>query len=44
MSFQDDAHGSRHTGYFLPKITLEDYNFMGKTGNDEGKIYENIRK
>ena len=39
MSFEGNAHRTRHTGYFLPKIEIKGYNIK----NDLRK-YDKIRK
>ena len=28
LSFEDDAHQTRYTGYFLPKVEIKNYNVM----------------
>ena len=51
LSFQNDADRTVHTGYFLPKVEINDCNvkidgrnFFDQPMNDDIKTYENIRK
>ena len=51
LSFENNAHRRRHTGYFLPKVEIKDYNVMideqtlfdQPVKNDRRK-YHNFRK
>ena len=51
LSFENNAHRTRHTWYFLPKVEIKEYNVMvdGKNVFDQPlkndlRTYDNIRK
>ena len=47
LSFENNADRTKHTGYFLPKIEIKDYNAMIDGQNflkNELRIYDNVRK
>ena len=49
MSFGDNGHRARHTGYFLPTVEIKDYNVMKKNFFDQRVkndqiTYGNIQK
>ena len=51
LSFEDNAHQTRNTWYFLPKLEIKDYNVMINGQNlfdqpvkNDFRSYDNIRK
>ena len=51
LSFENNAHRTRYTGYFLPKVEIKDYNVMinGQSFFDQPvkndlRIYDNVQK
>ena len=51
LSFENENDRTEHTGYYLPKVEIKDYNvkidgknFFDQSMNNDIKIYENIRK
>ena len=51
LSFKNNAHQTRHTRYFLPKVVIKDYNVMinGQKISDQPvkydlRTYDNVRK
>ena len=51
MSFEDNAHRTRYTGYLLPKVEMKGWNFITDAQNlidqpakNDTRTYENIQK
>ena len=51
LSFENNAHRARHTGYFLPKVETKDYNALIDGPNLFGQpvkkalsTYDNVQK
>ena len=51
LSFENNTHRTKHTGYFLPKVEIKDYNVMidGQNFFDQPvknnlRTYDNVQK